>query len=181
MHQQYFELDQTSIYESITKHHCQLLIWVLFSRKRTQRQRHEAAQKFIDGTYTILVATDCAARGLNFGEVAHVINYDMPRKEQFVQYMYSFQCLIAILWIYIGKFSHRIGRTGRVGNIGRSTTFFDHHNVEEDQTHVINLVKVCTSFQNKNDALHYMVFRPWKSRASISHNFWMIYTQIKNR
>ena len=63
------------------------ILKAIFCRKRTQKQRHEAAQKFIDGTYTVLVATDCAARGLNLGEVAHVINYDMPRRDHFVQYM----------------------------------------------------------------------------------------------
>ncbi|CAM5999047.1 unnamed protein product [Sphagnum balticum] len=53
----------------------------------------------------ILVATQVAARGLDIKGVDHVINYDMPSE--------------------IDDYVHRIGRTGRVGNLGRATTFFD--------------------------------------------------------
>ena len=53
----------------------------------------------------ILVATQVAARGLDIKGVDHVINYDMPHE--------------------IADYVHRIGRTGRVGNAGRSTTFYD--------------------------------------------------------
>lgn len=37
--------------------------------------------------------------------VEHVINYDMPKD--------------------VDEYVHRIGRTGRLGNRGRSTTFYD--------------------------------------------------------
>lgn len=43
--------------------------------------------------------------GLDIAGVEHVINYDLPES--------------------IDEYVHRIGRTGRVGNVGKSTSFFD--------------------------------------------------------
>ena len=60
---------------------------------------------FKRGTAPVLVATSVAARGLDIAGVNHVINYEMPK------------C--------IEDYVHRIGRTGRCGNIGRATCFFD--------------------------------------------------------
>uniref|UniRef100_A0A915DD93 RNA helicase n=1 Tax=Ditylenchus dipsaci TaxID=166011 RepID=A0A915DD93_9BILA len=73
---------------------------------RTLKQRYDARLKFIHGVYEILVCTDLGAKGHNFPGVEHVINYDMPEQDRLV---------------YI----HRIGRAGRIGNIGRATSFFD--------------------------------------------------------
>ncbi|XP_076245897.1 ATP-dependent RNA helicase vasa [Calliopsis andreniformis] len=72
---------------------------------RLQRQREEALADFKSGRMSILVATAVAARGLDIKNVAHVINYDLPKS--------------------IDEYVHRIGRTGRVGNRGRATSFFD--------------------------------------------------------
>ena len=51
------------------------------------------------------MATAVAARGLDIRNVAHVINYDLPKT--------------------IDEYVHRIGRTGRMGNTGRATSFYD--------------------------------------------------------
>jgi len=75
---------------------------------REQRQREEALRDFKKGTMKILVATAVAARGLDIEGVAHVINYDMPKS--------------------VDEYVHRIGRTGRVGNTGRATSFYDASN-----------------------------------------------------
>jgi len=72
---------------------------------RLQREREEALRDFKSGKMPILVATAVAARGLDIQGVAHVINYDMPKE--------------------IDEYVHRIGRTGRVGNLGKATSFFD--------------------------------------------------------
>ena len=72
---------------------------------RMQQQREEALRDFKSGKMGILVATAVAARGLDIKGVGHVINYDMPKE--------------------IDEYVHRIGRTGRVGNRGRATSFFD--------------------------------------------------------
>merc|ERR1719334_959531 len=72
---------------------------------RLQREREEALYDFRTGAMPILVATAVAARGLDIPGVAHVINYDMPDD--------------------VDEYVHRIGRSGRVGNLGKATSFFD--------------------------------------------------------
>lgn len=49
-----------------------------------------------------------AARGLDIPNVKHVVNFDMPAD--------------------IEEYVHRIGRTGRVGNLGLATSFFNERN-----------------------------------------------------
>jgi ATP-dependent RNA helicase RhlE len=70
---------------------------------RLQKHREEALSEFKEGKYRILIATDVAARGLHIEGVAHVINYDLPMEAE--------------------DYVHRIGRTGRAGATGKSTTF----------------------------------------------------------
>ncbi|KAG5314240.1 VASA1 helicase, partial [Acromyrmex insinuator] len=72
---------------------------------RLQREREEALYDFKRGKMLILVATAVAARGLDIKNVSHVINFDLPKT--------------------IDEYVHRIGRTGRVGNRGKATSFFD--------------------------------------------------------
>ncbi len=69
---------------------------------RTQSQRNAALSGFQEGRYRILVATDVASRGLHCDDVAHVINYDLPKMAE--------------------DFIHRVGRTGRMGSPGRAST-----------------------------------------------------------
>jgi ATP-dependent RNA helicase DDX3X len=75
---------------------------------RTQREREMALQTFRTGRTPILVATAVAARGLDIPNVTHVVNYDLPSD--------------------IDDYVHRIGRTGRAGNTGVSTAFFNRGN-----------------------------------------------------
>jgi len=65
---------------------------------RSQSQRNNALSGFQDGRSQILVATDIASRGLHVDDVAHVINYDLPKMAE--------------------DFIHRVGRTGRAGSQG---------------------------------------------------------------
>jgi ATP-dependent RNA helicase RhlE len=69
---------------------------------RSQSQRNGALSGFQEGRYQVLVATDIASRGLHVDEVAHVINYDLPKMAE--------------------DFIHRVGRTGRAGLQGLATT-----------------------------------------------------------
>ncbi|KAJ2903981.1 ATP-dependent RNA helicase ded1 [Zalerion maritima] len=75
---------------------------------RTQRERERALEFFRNGRCPILVATAVAARGLDIPNVTHVINYDLPTD--------------------IDDYVHRIGRTGRAGNTGLATAFFNRGN-----------------------------------------------------
>uniref|UniRef100_A0AAU7VH08 RNA helicase n=1 Tax=Enchytraeus coronatus TaxID=208440 RepID=A0AAU7VH08_9ANNE len=87
----------------------------------SQMERERALRDFRFGRSPILVATNVAARGLDIPEVKHVVNYDMPS--------------------HIEEYVHRIGRTGRCGNIGKATSFF----VPECDAHLTRaLVKVLT-------------------------------------
>ena len=75
---------------------------------RTQSEREGALREFREGIAPFMVATAVAARGLDIPNVAHVINYDLPSD--------------------IDDYVHRIGRTGRAGNVGISTAFFNRGN-----------------------------------------------------
>jgi ATP-dependent RNA helicase RhlE len=69
---------------------------------RSQAQRNKALSGFQEGRFQVLVATDIASRGLHVDDVAHVINYDLPKMAE--------------------DFIHRVGRTGRAGSQGRAST-----------------------------------------------------------
>jgi ATP-dependent RNA helicase RhlE len=69
---------------------------------RSQSQRNGALGGFQEGRFQILVATDIASRGLHVDDVAHVINYDLPKMAE--------------------DFIHRVGRTGRAGLQGRASS-----------------------------------------------------------
>jgi ATP-dependent RNA helicase DDX41 len=72
---------------------------------KDQEERHWAIREFREGRKDVLVATDVASKGLDFTNVQHVINYDMPTD--------------------IENYVHRIGRTGRCGKTGIATTFIN--------------------------------------------------------
>ncbi len=67
-----------------------------------QTTRLDVLNKFHQGIIEVLVATDVAARGLDIKNVEAVFNYDTPEKAEY--------------------YVHRIGRTGRIGNLGYSFT-----------------------------------------------------------
>ena len=75
---------------------------------RTQRERERALEMFRTGRCPVMVATAVAARGLDIPNVTHVVNYDLPTD--------------------IDDYVHRIGRTGRAGNTGIATAFFNRGN-----------------------------------------------------
>ncbi|XP_049286817.1 ATP-dependent RNA helicase vasa [Anopheles funestus] len=88
---------------------------------RMQREREMALDDFKNGRMDVLIATSVAARGLDIKNVSHVINYDLPKS--------------------IDDYVHRIGRTGRVGNKGRATSFYE---PEADRAMASDLVKILT-------------------------------------
>lgn len=89
------------------------------SSDRLQREREEALRDFKSGKCYVLVATSVAARGLDIPDVVHVVNYDLPSS--------------------IDEYVHRIGRTGRCGNLGKATSFFS---ADSDQDLAANLVRI---------------------------------------
>ncbi|KAG5923370.1 hypothetical protein E4U42_004975 [Claviceps africana] len=77
---------------------------------RTQKEREAALRSFRSGNAPILIATGVTARGIDVRNVKHVINYDLPSIEHGG----------------IEEYTHRIGRTGRIGHRGVATSFFSH-------------------------------------------------------
>ena len=68
-----------------------------------QKSRDKVMNKFRNGNIEILIATDVAARGIDVPNVEVVVNYDVPQNPEY--------------------YVHRIGRTGRAGNMGHAFTF----------------------------------------------------------
>jgi len=67
---------------------------------KAQSERQTALNKFKNGYVKVLIATDVAARGIDINELDNVFNFDMPNQAE--------------------TYVHRIGRTGRAGNIGKA-------------------------------------------------------------
>jgi ATP-dependent RNA helicase RhlE len=71
-----------------------------------QEDRIFALNRFKSGKADIMVATDIAARGIDIPRLGAVVNFDLPRAP--------------------ADYIHRIGRTGRAGELGVAVTFVDH-------------------------------------------------------
>ncbi len=69
----------------------------------SQGARHDVLSDFKNSQIQVLVATDLAARGLDIVQLPVVINYDLPRSAT--------------------DYTHRIGRTGRAGEVGVAISF----------------------------------------------------------
>jgi ATP-dependent RNA helicase RhlE len=77
-------------------------VGVIHSNKE-QNHRFNTVNKFQDGTFRFIIATDIIARGLDVAAVSHVINFDIPDTPE--------------------NYIHRIGRTGRADKKGNAITF----------------------------------------------------------
>ena len=69
----------------------------------SQNARERVMTEFRSGSTPTLVATNVAARGLDINGVSQVINFDLPDTDLL--------------------FTHRVGRTGRMGRSGEAVTF----------------------------------------------------------
>ncbi len=78
-----------------------------------QNKRSAILKAFRNKKYTILVATDVAARGIDVPHIQYVINYDLPQCPE--------------------DYTHRIGRTGRAGKTGTAISFVTHKETKKWQ------------------------------------------------
>lgn len=85
---------------------------VIHSNKE-QNHRFNTVNKFKDGTYRFIIATDIIARGLDIAEVSHVINFDTPETPE--------------------DYVHRIGRTGRADREGNAIIFITERERESQE------------------------------------------------
>ena len=76
----------------------------------TQSRRTSVLEGFHRGRPHILVATDVAARGLDIKNVSHIFNFDIPKNAE--------------------EYTHRIGRTARIGKEGKAISMLSNHDHE---------------------------------------------------
>lgn len=75
----------------------------MLSGEVSQDKRVKTLQNFKDGVIQVLVATDVAGRGIHVDNIELVVNYTLPEDPE--------------------DYVHRIGRTGRGGETGKSVSF----------------------------------------------------------
>jgi ATP-dependent RNA helicase DDX5/DBP2 len=90
---------------------------------KSQMLREKTMDRFRSGRVRVLVATDVASRGLDVRDIDVVVNYDFPVGTSGVE-----------------SYVHRIGRTGRGGNVGVAYTFFT-NNDRDRAKELISLMK----------------------------------------
>ena len=86
----------------------------------TQKLREQTIKRLKSGKLDMLIATDVAARGLDVKRISHVINYDIPNDPE--------------------AYTHRIGRTGRMGCEGETILF-----VTLREKHLLRIIEKGTS------------------------------------
>ena len=86
----------------------------------TQKLREQTIRRLKSGKLDMLIATGVAARGLDVKRISHVINYDIPSDPE--------------------AYTHRIGRTGRMGCEGETILF-----VTPREKHLIRIIEKGTS------------------------------------
>ncbi|MFT6986112.1 MAG: ATP-dependent RNA helicase RhlE [Psychromonas sp.] len=78
----------------------------VFHGDKGQGARSRVLDAFKAGDIDVLIATDIAARGLDIEKLPVVINFDLPRSPS--------------------DYMHRIGRSGRAGEVGLALSIIDH-------------------------------------------------------
>lgn len=78
----------------------------VFHGDKGQGARSRVLEAFKAGEIDVLIATDIAARGLDIEKLPVVINFDLPRSPS--------------------DYMHRIGRSGRAGEVGLALSLIDH-------------------------------------------------------
>ncbi|MDV7106323.1 DEAD/DEAH box helicase [Vibrio sp. TH_r3] len=78
----------------------------VFHGDKSQGYRTRLLEAFKSGEIEVLIATDIAARGLDIEKLPVVINYDLPRSP--------------------ADYMHRIGRSGRAGEVGLALSLIDY-------------------------------------------------------
>ncbi len=78
----------------------------VFHGDKGQGARSRVLNAFKAGEIEVLIATDIAARGLDIEKLPVVINFDLPRSPS--------------------DYMHRIGRSGRAGEVGLALSLIDH-------------------------------------------------------
>ena len=116
----------------------------------SQATRDRAMDAFRDGRSQILVATNVAARGIDVDNVGLVVNFELPDSAQ---------------WL-----THRVGRTARMGELGRALTFVTPEDepawVKLSRAGAPDIREIDTTRLLEDGAWHYREGRPMQSYAA---------------
>lgn len=108
---------------------------------KSQLERMQALEAFKQGTVTVLIGTDVAARGLDIDQLPMVINYELPHAPE--------------------DYVHRIGRTGRAGAFGKAISLVS----PEEERYLLEIEKLIKREIEKEAAVV-----PHASRSSARPN-----------
>ena len=114
-----------------------------------QSRRTSLFNRFRKMEIKIMVATALASRGLDFTHASHVINYDFPTDTE--------------------AYTHRTGRTARMGRKGIALTLFTKRDLRNLKT-IINTNRIKPIWQGDEPDLKH-ISRPRKSRKRPSRNY----------
>jgi ATP-dependent RNA helicase DDX5/DBP2 len=108
---------------------CNFREWKVVSMHggQAQTEREAALRHFATSEAQIIVATDVAARGIDFKDVSHVLVYDFPVTG-------------------VEEWVHRVGRTGRAGATGTAITLFD---TVDNYKYASELIQILTEAQQE--------------------------------
>ena len=107
-----------------------------------QNKRLNILNKFRNQKFTVLIATDIAARGLDIPHIEHVINYDLPQRTE--------------------DYIHRIGRTARAGKKGSALSFIS----ENDKNIWKNIYKLIDTNENKTYNSEDLIGKSFNSKST---------------
>ncbi|KAI5149614.1 ATP-dependent RNA helicase DDX47/RRP3 [Nematocida ausubeli] len=104
---------------------------------KTQDIRTETIEMFRRGKHSILISTDVVARGMDMDGIKVIINYDMPDGHK--------------------EYIHRIGRTGRAGEVGSSITLVTQYDVDDFRKLEVKLNKKMDEYSVSSELIYSLV------------------------
>ena len=118
-----------------------------------QNKRLNILNKFRNQKFSVLIATDIAARGLDIPHIEHVINYDLPQRTE--------------------DYIHRIGRTARAGKKGSALSFISDNdkNIWKDICKLLNTENKNNSNGLKNKSSKFYRVKPLSKKLKNNNDF----------
>lgn len=109
---------------------------------KEQSARQTALNNFKKGEVNILIATDVASRGIDIDGLDAVINFDIPNIPE--------------------TYVHRIGRTGRAGNLGTAYSFCSN----DEKTYITSIQKLIQGAIQVDEDHPYLIDKKPKTQVS---------------